>query len=64
MPDNQAADGPANIGVGLISVGWMGRLHTRAYQAIPVVYPELGLRPRLIHAADTAPDRAEYARDQ
>jgi predicted dehydrogenase len=63
MPDNQAADSPANVGVGLISVGWMGRLHTRAYQAIPVVYPELGVRPRLIHAADTAPDRAEYARD-
>ena len=51
------------FGVGLISVGWMGKLHTRAYQSIPVVYPELGLRPRLVHAADTAPDRAAYARD-
>jgi predicted dehydrogenase len=49
------------IGVGLISVGWMGKLHTRAYQALPSVYPLLRLRPRLIHAADTAPDRAEYA---
>jgi len=52
-----------NIGVGLISVGWMGKLHTRAYQALPSVYPELGLRTRLVHAADTAADRAEYARD-
>ena len=51
------------IGVGLISVGWMGKLHTRAYQAIPSVYPDLGLRPQLIHAADTAADRAEYAED-
>ena len=51
-----------DIGVGLISVGWMGKLHTRSYQALPYVYPELGLRPRLVHAADTAPDRAEYAR--
>jgi predicted dehydrogenase len=51
------------VGVGLISVGWMGKLHTRAYQALPTVYPELGARPRLVHAADTAPDRAEYARD-
>jgi predicted dehydrogenase len=51
------------LGVGLISVGWMGKLHTRAYQALPSVYPELGLRPRLVHAADTAPDRADYARD-
>jgi hypothetical protein len=46
-----------DISVGLISVGWMGKLHTRAYQALPTVYPELGLRPRLVHAADTAPDR-------
>jgi predicted dehydrogenase len=52
-----------DIGVGLISVGWMGKLHTRAYQAVPAVYPQLGLRPRLVHAVDTAPDRAEYARD-
>lgn len=51
------------LGVGLISVGWMGKLHTRAYQDIPVVYPELGVRPRLVHAADTAPDRADYARE-
>jgi predicted dehydrogenase len=27
------------------------------------VYPDLGLRPRLVHAVDTAPERAEYARD-
>jgi predicted dehydrogenase len=52
-----------DVGVGLVSVGWMGKLHSRAYQALPSVYPELGLRPRLVHAADTAPDRAEYARD-
>ena len=41
----------------------MGKLHSRAYQAIPLVYPELKIRPRLIHAADTAADRADYARD-
>ena len=56
-------DAIQDIGVGLISVGWMGKLHTRSYQALPTVYPELHLRPRLVHAADTAPDRAEYARD-
>src|ERR671923_2958908 len=52
-----------DIGVGLISVGWMGKLHSRAYQAVPYVYPETGIRPRLVHAADTAPDRAVYARE-
>jgi predicted dehydrogenase len=52
-----------DIGVGLISVGWMGKLHSRAYQAVPYVYPETGIRPRLVHAADTAPDRVVYARE-
>jgi predicted dehydrogenase len=55
-------DGYAQPGIGLISVGWMGKLHSRAYQAIPLVYPELKIRPRLVHAADTAPDRFDYAR--
>jgi predicted dehydrogenase len=56
-------DGYARPGIGLISVGWMGKLHSRAYQAIPLVYPELKIRPRFVHAADTAPGRADYARD-
>src|SRR5258705_3514010 len=51
------------IGVGLISVGWMGQLHTRAYRSVPIVYPELGIKPELVVAADTAPDRVEFARD-
>src|SRR5229473_1484416 len=54
-------DGYAQPGIGLISVGWMGKLHSRAYQAVPLVYPELKIRPRLMHAADTAADRADYA---
>jgi predicted dehydrogenase len=50
-------------GVGLIGVGWMGKLHTRAYQVLPSVYPDLGLRPQLVAAADPAADRAAYARE-
>ena len=50
-------------GVGLISVGWMGKLHTKAYQAVPLTYPELGVAPRLVVAADTEPSRAQYAVD-
>jgi predicted dehydrogenase len=52
-----------DLGVGLISVGWMGKLHSRAYQALPSPYPETGIRPRLVHAADTAADRVDYALD-
>lgn len=51
------------IGVGLVSVGWMGKVHSRAYQSIPVVYPELGIKPRLVIAADTELSRCDYAKD-
>ena len=53
----------ARPGVGLISVGWMGKLHTKAYTQVPLTYPELNARPRLVVAADTEPSRAEYAVD-
>ncbi|MEK6343961.1 MAG: Gfo/Idh/MocA family oxidoreductase, partial [Curtobacterium sp.] len=48
------------LGVGLVSVGWMGRLHSRAYRALPDHFPELGVQPRLVVAADPI----EAARDQ
>src|SRR5258705_8844239 len=41
----------------------MGQLHTRAYRSMPIVYPELGITPELVIAADSAPDRATFARD-
>lgn len=47
------------IGVGLISVGWMGRLHSRAYLATRQFYPELPKHPELVIAAD--PDDAGRA---
>ncbi len=51
---------PETLGVGLVSVGWMGRLHSRAYRALPDHFPELGVRPRLVVAADPI----EAAREQ
>lgn len=50
-----------SIGVGLISVGWMGRLHSRAYRALPDHFPELGVQPRLVVAADPVPEAREQA---
>ena len=40
------------LGIGVISLGWMGRLHARSYRAIVERFPELGVAPRLIAAAD------------
>jgi predicted dehydrogenase len=41
------------IGVGLVSLGWMGRLHSRAYRAVRDHYPELPATVELVSAADT-----------
>jgi len=40
------------VGIGLISIGWMGRAHSRAYRNVNEHYPELAVRPELIVAAD------------
>src|SRR6185312_7792905 len=46
-------------GVGVISIGWMGRLHSRAYLAARQHFPELPVRAELVVAAD--PDAATRA---
>lgn len=45
-----------HIGVGLVSVGWMGRLHSRAYLEAGRHYPDLPVTADLTVAAD--PDAA------
>ena len=32
----------STLGIGVISLGWMGRLHSRSYRAIAERFPELG----------------------
>jgi predicted dehydrogenase len=51
------------LGVGLISVGWMGRLHARSYLAAGQHYPDLTYAPRLVVAADPDGGGREYATD-
>jgi predicted dehydrogenase len=51
------------VGVGLVGLGWMGTLHTKAYRSVAATYPELGVRPELAHAADATEERAGQARD-
>ena len=40
------------IGIGVISLGWMGRLHARSYRSVSERFPELGAEARLVAAAD------------
>ena len=48
------------IGVGVISLGWMGRLHARSYRALAERYQGLGAEVRLVAACDPV----EAARDE
>ena len=52
------------IGIGTVSLGWMGQLHTRAYRRLLDHYPECELRPRLVIAADAVEERARDAADR
>ena len=51
------------LGVGLISVGWMGRLHSRAYLAAGQHYPDLPVRASLAVAADPDEGGRGHARE-
>ena len=53
-----------DIGVGVVSLGWMGRLHTSSYARLSTRYPELGLRPRLVIAADPLEENQRAAVEQ
>jgi predicted dehydrogenase len=46
------------IGVGMVGLGWMGQVHTRAYRRLLDHYPTSALRPRLVVAADAVEQRA------
>ena len=40
------------IGIGVIALGWMGRLHARSHRSVSERFPELGAEARLVAAAD------------
>lgn len=49
------------IGIGIIGMGWMGEVHSRAYRAIPDRFMESGIQPRLVVCADPVEARAQAA---
>jgi predicted dehydrogenase len=49
------------VGIGVIGMGWMGRVHSAAYRRLPEHFPDLGVRPRLVVAADVSDDRRAHA---
>jgi predicted dehydrogenase len=49
------------IGVGVLGLGWMGRVHAAAYRRTVEHFPDLGVRPRLVVAADVSEPRRAQA---
>jgi predicted dehydrogenase len=50
-------------GIGVIGMGWMGRVHTASYRRVPEHFPELEV-PRLVVAADVSAQRRAHAERQ
>jgi predicted dehydrogenase len=51
----------ASIGVGVVGFGWMGQVHTRAYERLRSHYPDEPLRPELVAVAEADDRRREDA---
>lgn len=49
------------LGVGVIGLGWMGRLHARSFKRLKEYYPELDCEIRLVAAADPSTDAQKEA---
>ena len=50
-----------DVGIGVIGMGWMGRVHSAAYRRLPEHFPDLGVQPRLLVAADVSEQRRAHA---
>ena len=49
------------VGVGVIGLGWMGRVHAAAFRRVRDHFPALTVTPRLVIASDVSADRRAHA---
>jgi predicted dehydrogenase len=49
------------LGIGVIGLGWMGRVHSSSYKRVVEHFPGLGVRPRLVVASDVSAERRQHA---
>ena len=49
------------IGVGVVGMGWMGRVHASSYRRVLEHFPHLGVVPRLVVGADVSAERRAHA---
>jgi len=49
------------LGIGVIGLGWMGRVHSSSYRRVLDHFPDLGVTPRLVVASDLSASRRAHA---
>jgi hypothetical protein len=52
------------IGIGIIGMGWMGEVHSRAYRAVRDRFHDCGIEPRLVVCAGAVEARAQAAQQR
>ncbi len=52
------------VGVGVVGMGWMGTVHSRAYLQAADRFHDSGIRPKLIVCADDVEERAQEAQER
>lgn len=52
------------IGIGVIGMGWMGEVHSRAYREVYDRFYDSGIRPRLVICSDNVESRAQAAKER
>jgi predicted dehydrogenase len=52
------------IGIGVVGMGWMGMVHSRAYRQIADRFHDIGIQAKLIICADDVEDRAKEAQER
>jgi predicted dehydrogenase len=52
------------IGVGVIGMGWMGTVHSRAYRAVADRFHDSGFEAKLVVCADEVEERAKEAKER
>ncbi len=52
------------IGIGIIGMGWMGTVHSRAYRMVPDRFRDCDISPKLVICADEVEARADEARQR
>jgi predicted dehydrogenase len=52
------------IGIGVIGMGWMGTVHSRAYRQVPDRFAESGIQTRLVICADDVLERSRKGQER